>query len=521
MMLGINAIRVSVFACTLFFQPASRARQINLKLFGKNLNFTLDVGTLGLIVTIVLLALLIGAILLAMLARRRARQAQAISRKLHEQIAERERVQKSLTDTQQRTQAIIETAIDGIITMNDEGRIVEFNPAAEQIFGHHRNDVTGKLLAEVIIPPELRESHRRGLEKYLATGEGPALDKRLEVTGLKSDGSSVLLELSIVRMPGGDVPMFTGFVRDITERKRSEQKAHSQLVRLDLLQQITRAIAERQDLKSIFQVVLRRLEENLPLDFTCVCLYDPATQTLEISQIGSRNEKLTLELATSEHSSIDLEENAMAPVLQGQLVYEPDISRLNFPFATKLGAAGLRSLAVAPLPIEGKVFGLIIAARNDVKGFSSSDCEFMRQLSEHVALAAHQAQLYQALQQAYEDLRQTQQAVLEQERLRALGQMASGIAHDINNAISPIVLYTESLLDNEPNLSSKARHALETIQRAIDDVAATVSRMREFSRRPEQQKALQPVDLNRPGSSGVGSHSSEVERHGATARRND
>ena len=80
-----------------------------------------------------------------------------------------------------------------------------------------------------------------------------------------------------------------------------------------------------------------------------------------------------------------------------------------------------------------------------------------------MALASHQARLYGALQQAYDDLRQTQQAVMQQERLRALGQMASGIAHDINNAISPVALYTESLLEREPNLSERARSYLTTI----------------------------------------------------------
>ena len=104
---------------------------------------------------------------------------------------------------------------------------------------------------------------------------------------------------------------------------------------------------------------------------------------------------------------------------------------------------------------------------------------------------------YTALQQAYDDLRQTQQAVMQQERLRALGQMASGIAHDINNAISPVALYTESLLENEPNLSPRAREYLETIQRAIEDVAQTVARMREFYRQREPQLTLAPVDLNR------------------------
>ena len=131
------------------------------------------------------------------------------------------------------------------------------------------------------------------------------------------------------------------------------------------------------------------------------------------------------------------------------------------------------------------MFGVLIVARREAAGFSSGDCEFLRQLSEHVALAANQAQLYDALQQAYDDLRQTQQTVMQQERLRALGQMASGIAHDINNAISPVALYTESLLEHETGFSERARKQLEIIQRAIDDVAQTVARMREFYRQRE------------------------------------
>jgi nitrogen-specific signal transduction histidine kinase/ActR/RegA family two-component response regulator len=117
-------------------------------------------------------------------------------------------------------------------------------------------------------------------------------------------------------------------------------------------------------------------------------------------------------------------------------------------------------------------------------------------LSEHIALATHQTQIYTALRQAYEDLRHTQQAAMEQERLRALGQMASGIAHDINNALSPVALYTQALLEREPNLSARTLEYLETTRRAIDDVAHTVGRMREFSRRRETQMTLVPVGLN-------------------------
>ena len=149
-----------------------------------------------------------------------------------------------------------------------------------------------------------------------------------------------------------------------------------------------------------------------------------------------------------------------------------------------------------PLRVESTVFGLLIAARQQPHSFSSGECEFLRQVSEHVALAAHQAQLYSALQRAYDDVRQTQQTVMQQERLRALGQMASGIAHDINNALSPVMLYTEGLLEGEPNLSPRARTRLETIARAIDDVAETIARLNEFYRQPDTPLVLTSVQVN-------------------------
>jgi nitrogen-specific signal transduction histidine kinase/ActR/RegA family two-component response regulator len=111
-----------------------------------------------------------------------------------------------------------------------------------------------------------------------------------------------------------------------------------------------------------------------------------------------------------------------------------------------------------------------------------------------VALATHQAQLYASLQSAFEELRQTQHVVMQHERLRAVGEMASGIAHDINNALSPAALYVQSLLEQET--SPEARNDLAVIQRSIDDVARTIARMREFSRPRERELVPAPVNLN-------------------------
>lgn len=284
---------------------------------------------------------------------------------------------------------------------------------------------------------------------------------------------------------------------EVVVRQQAERRLQAQLARLDLLSRITRAIGERQDLHSIFQVVIRSLEEDLPIDFGCVCLCDQPCTTATVASVGVKSSSLALDLALIEKARIPVDENGLALCSQGQLVYEPDLTKVDFPFPQRLAGGGLRSMIAAPLLAEGRVFGMLIAARREPNSFSSGECEFVRQLSEHVALASNQAQLHGELKQAYDDLRQTQQAAMQQERLKALGQMASGIAHDINNAISPVALYTESLLEKEPNLSERARNYLETIQHSIEDVAATVARMREFYRQREPQSEMTPVPINR------------------------
>lgn len=279
---------------------------------------------------------------------------------------------------------------------------------------------------------------------------------------------------------------------EVTVRRRAELRTQAQLARLNLLQQITHAIGDRQDLESIFRVVLRNLEDQLPIDFGCFCLHDPASPHLSSSCVGRKNTELGKMVM---ETRIGIQENSLARCLKGELVYEAEIRHSMLKFLRLLAQGGMMSLVVAPLQVESQVFGVLFVARRD-QGFSSTDCEFLRQLSAHVALAANQVQLYGSLQQAYEDLRQTQQSVMQQERLRALGQMASGIAHDINNALSPASLFAEDLLDTEPNLSSHGRRSLEIVQRAVDDVANTVARMNDFYRPREANQPLVPAHVN-------------------------
>jgi two-component system CheB/CheR fusion protein len=119
--------------------------------------------------------------------------------------------------------ALLDSALDCIISMDASGHVTEFNLAAESVFGYRRDQAIGQELASLIIPPELRERHRAGLRHYRETGEGPVLGKRLEVTAVRADGSPILVELAITALQSGGEPMFTAYLRDITDRSRGEE----------------------------------------------------------------------------------------------------------------------------------------------------------------------------------------------------------------------------------------------------------------------------------------------------------
>ncbi|MBL7950813.1 MAG: PAS domain S-box protein [Flavobacteriales bacterium] len=123
-----------------------------------------------------------------------------------------------------RNRAMLATALDAIITIDHEGRIVEFNASAERIFGHARANVVGQELAALIIPPNFRDQHRRGMAHFLSTGEGPILDKRLELEALRADGELFPCELTVAKVQVHGDPLFTAFLRDITDRRKAENE---------------------------------------------------------------------------------------------------------------------------------------------------------------------------------------------------------------------------------------------------------------------------------------------------------
>ncbi len=136
---------------------------------------------------------------------------------------ERETALEALARESEARAAILDAALDCVITMDATGRITHFNAAAERTFGYSRSEAVGRPLAELVIPPHLRAAHHAGLARYLATGEGAIMRRRIELSAMRKGGSEFPAELIVVPVASGGPPAFTGFVRDLTERKQVER----------------------------------------------------------------------------------------------------------------------------------------------------------------------------------------------------------------------------------------------------------------------------------------------------------
>lgn len=405
-------------------------------------------------------------------------------------------VMADITERRQREtrfKALIEHSSDSVALINPQNLIIYLSPAVEAVEGYLPEELVGRSGIEHTHPDDLplvEEAVGRLMEN---PGKAfPVLWRRRHKQGhwlwLEGVATNLLHEPAVQAIVIN--------YRDVSERIYQQEKIRSQLSHLALLDQITRAIAEHHDLQSILQVMIRSLEDGLPVDFCCVLFLDQGQQTLRVESVGAKSLRLAQSMQMTEHQQVPIDEDGLEVCLGGSLVYEGELASIDFPFPKRLHEAGLNSLVMVPLRAEEGVMGLLITARNEANSFSSSDCEFLRQLSEHIALAISQTQLYSALQQAYDELHLTQAAIMQEERLRVLGQMASGIAHDINNALTPMLLYTELLLESEQGLTKRGRDHLEIVRRSVHDVSLTVTRLRDFARPHDMTSPMRRVRIN-------------------------
>jgi signal transduction histidine kinase/ActR/RegA family two-component response regulator len=176
-----------------------------------------------------------------------------------------------------------------------------------------------------------------------------------------------------------------------------------------------------------------------------------------------------------------------------------DTRQSRLPAMLALAEAGVGTLISLPILAGGNLWGALNVGFGGPFEATTDRLEFLTAISTHLAIGIRNAELYNRLQAAYQELQQTQQQIVQQERLRALGAMASGIAHDFNNALAPIVGFTELLLSRPNELADRdtVTRYLELIREGADDAASVVSRLRDFYRPRSDDEVMLPVNLTR------------------------
>jgi two-component system, cell cycle sensor histidine kinase and response regulator CckA len=181
-------------------------------------------------------------------------------------LRERKRAELALRDVRMRHSAILELSVDGLIVIDQAGRIVEFNRAAERIFGHARSAVIGADMADLLIPPALRQAHRDGLAAFLGSDSGVGGANRREMPGVRADGSEIRVELTTQVIAGTTPPLFSGVVRDITERLRLEEQLR-QSQKMEAVGQLAGGIAhDFNNLLTIIQGHTSLLQSTMTAD---------------------------------------------------------------------------------------------------------------------------------------------------------------------------------------------------------------------------------------------------------------
>ena len=302
-------------------------------------------------------------------------------------IAARARAEQKLRESETLKAAILNSALDSIITINASGCVVEWNPAAEATFGYRAAQAVGRELGELIIPEAYQEAHRRGMAHYLATGDGPVLGQRIEITALRADGGEFPVELAITPIHLASGPLFTATLRDITVRKEVEmalRQAHDEME--------SRVEARTRDLDRLRHanesLLLAAGEGIFGLDAQgCTTFVNPAAARMlgwpEADLIGQPMHTL-LHHSHADGSPFPVEECSIHGVLRGAQSCQVD----NEVFYRQNGTAFPIEYIATPLLEEGCVVGAVVTFQ-DITARRTSEAALRRSEVRYQRIAAN------------------------------------------------------------------------------------------------------------------------------------
>jgi PAS domain S-box-containing protein len=375
-------------------------------------------------------------------------------------VTKRRARERQIQESERLKTAIIQGALDCIIEIDHEDRILEFNPAAEQTFGFRREDVLGQKLVDLIIPQSLRERHRQAMAHYLATGEGPILGKRIEMTGLRADGTEFPIELTVIRSPLEGPPMFTAYLRDITERQRAEAV-------MEFLAQTRAALAALVDRDSALQqaagamvpffadwCVLYTISSEGNIEHQACAHRDPEKQ---------RNLKEMLDRYPFDWSNSSASVQALRSGEAQFIADLPDALLTNIArdqtHIDLLRALDPKSIISIPLRVRDRTIGTItFVATEPSRLYTPGDVRFAEELARSVAIAIDNAHLFNSVKTAD----------------RQKDEFLAMLAHELRTPLAAIRYATEVArlpeVDPKVELLDIVERQVQNLVRLIDDL---------------------------------------------------
>ncbi len=404
------------------------------------------------------------------------------------------RTVEALRRSRAGSRAVVEGAFDCIITMDHEGRITAFNPAAERTFGYPRAAVIGRRMAEVIIPPPLRERHHRAMAHYLATGEGPILGRRLELTALRADGSEFPIELTInvIRL-ADETPIFTGYLRDITERKQAEEErvrllgaeqtarrgAEASERRLAFLAEASAVLASSLECQATLEQVAR-LAVPVLADY-CVINLVEGTRMRRVATAHADPSKQPLVERLREFSPDPASMKRVARVMRSgvsAMVTSLDVASAAAAFPNRehreiVLALAPRSYMLVALRARDRTLGtMTFVAAESGRRYGPPDLALAEELARRAAMAIDNARLYESERHARTEA---------EAATRARDAFLATVSHELRTPLSPILSWARMLQKGTLD-ADKARHALETIERSARSEAQLIEDLLDVSR---------------------------------------
>ena len=375
--------------------------------------------------------------------------------------------EKDLAASKQNSQSILDSALDCIIVIGDDGRVREWNIAAERLFGYTRARAVGKELVDLIIPPELRARHLAGLAQYRATGEGSVLGRRIEVPALRADGSRLDVELSITPHRVNDKPVFTAYVRDITERMRNEARRSAQYA-------IATLISGQAPLIEIGPKILSTIARSGRWLFAALwvlnkngklfCHSTWASAERDIDEFESETRRRVFSSGEGLPGRVLVSRApAWLPNLEGET---------NFPRAIFARMSGLHAAFVFPLLGSTGINGVIELYSDEL---TPPDDDLLR-LAGALGI---QIGLYLEREQTGEELRRQKEAAVTASQ--AKDRFLAALSHELRTPLNPVLMWACSASE-DTNIDPEMKQGLKMICRNIEMEARLIDDLLDLTR---------------------------------------